>query len=37
MYMYIYIYIYIYSNHRNFRPIHFSSYANLKFALETTF
>ena len=35
--MYIYIYVYIYGNHRNFRPIHFSSYGNLKVILETRF
>ena len=32
---YIYTYIYIYGNHRNFRPIYFSSYGNLKIILET--
>ena len=31
------MYVYIYGNHRNFRPIHFSSYGNLKVILETTF
>ena len=29
--------MYIYGNHRNFKPIHFSSYGNLKVILETTF
>ena len=29
------IHIYIYGNHRNFRPIYFSSYGNLKIILET--
>ena len=28
---------YIYANHRHFRPIHFSSYGNLKVILEATF
>ena len=37
MYIYIYIYIYIYGNNRNFRPIQFSSYDNLKVILETKF
>ena len=36
MYIYI-IYIYIYGNHKSFKPIHFSSYGNLKVILETTF
>ena len=31
------IYIYIIGKHRNFRPIHFSSYCHLKVILETTF
>ena len=39
LYMYyihvLYLYIYIYGNHRNFRPIYFSSYGNLKIILET--
>ena len=29
--------IYIYGNHKSFKPIHFSSYGNLKVILETTF
>ena len=29
--------MYVYGNHRNFKPIHFSSYGNLKVNLETTF
>ena len=38
MYVYVYICIYIiYGNHINFRPIHFSSYGNLKVIFETTF
>ena len=40
IYIYIYIYLYgnhIYGNHKSFKPIHFSSYGNLKFILETTF
>ena len=36
MYIYI-IYIYIYGNHKSFKPIHFSSYGNLKVILETMF
>ena len=36
VYIYIYIYIYIYGNHINFKPIHFSSYGNLKIIFETT-
>ena len=34
---YIYVYIYVHGNHKNFRPIHFSSYGNLKVILEGTF
>ena len=48
IYIYTYIYIcvcvcvclvnlYIYGNHINFRPIHYSSYVNLKAIFETTF
>ena len=37
IHIYIYIYIYIHGNHRNFKPIHFSSYGNLKVILETAF
>ena len=29
--------MYIYGNHRNFKPIHFSSYGDLNIILETTF
>ena len=35
--MCIYVCIYIHDNHRNFRPIHFSTYGNLKVILETAF
>ena len=28
--------LYIYGNHKSFKPIHFSSYGNLKVILETT-
>ena len=35
-YDHLYMYITMYGNHRNFRPIDFSSYANLKLILQTT-
>ena len=37
IYICIYVYIYIYGGQINFRPIHCSSYGNLKVIFETTF